>query len=74
MNCPKCSKPLSATEIVLRTRGHGIYERCSEAFLEVNGEIIMHQRKGGLFFRKKKAPSELEAWLCPACSLIVIEK
>jgi len=73
MDCPKCNYELQHAELSLRTKGHGVYEQCHQAFLELNGEAILHERKGGFFLDKKKAEAKMDALHCPKCGIVIIE-
>ena len=73
MDCPKCKREMLHAKLSLRTKGHGLYEQCRQAFLELYGEIMLHARRGGYFFKKKKAEAEMDALRCSECGIIIIE-
>lgn len=73
MDCPKCKKELQHAELSLRTKGHGLYEQCREAYLELNDELILHERKGGIFLSKKKAAASMDVLHCHQCGIVIIE-
>jgi hypothetical protein len=72
MDCPECKRELQPARLSLRAKGHGLYEQCRQAFLELDGEVVLHDRRGGFFFKKKKAEAEMEAWRCLECGIIVL--
>ena len=72
MDCPECKKELQPARLSLRTKGHGLYEQCRQAFLELDGEILLHDRRGGFFVKKKKAEGEMDAWRCLECGIVVL--
>lgn len=70
MNCGKCGAEMVDEEMSLKIRGHGIYEQCAQVSLCVGDGVLLHARKGGIFLKKKQAPSHMPVKCCPECSMV----
>lgn len=72
-SCPSCQDLMVPARLTLRVKGHGLMDACAQGFVEVNGQPVLHARKGGIFFTRRKAPADRPAWVCTACSIAVVE-
>lgn len=71
--CQICGQPLTVTKAKLTVKGHGLYEACAEAQLDVDGRMAMQVRRGGIFLSKQNAPSELPAEYCKNCERLTLD-